>query len=72
MPDEVPLVQQLKPSTSTVASVLGGGTAATILLWAAGEYLGFSPPPEISAQIGIVISAVFGYFFSGGRSETSL
>lgn len=72
MTDEVPLVQQLKPSTSTVASALGGGALSTVLLWVLGQYFGINPPPEVSAQIGVLVSAIVGYFFSGGRSETSL
>jgi hypothetical protein len=69
MPD---IVQQLKPSTSTVAGAFGGGALSAVLLWAAGEYAHFNPPPEIASQIGVLVSAIVGYFFSGGRSETSL
>jgi hypothetical protein len=73
MPEQpVSTIQNLKPSTSTVTGVFAGGTFSAIVLWAAGEYFNFNPPPEIAAQIGILISALVGYPFSGGRSETSL
>ena len=69
---EPTMLQAAKPSTSTVAGALGGGALATILLWVAGTYFGINPPPEVSAAFGVILSAAVGYFFSGGRSETSL
>ena len=74
MADEapVPFAQQIKPSTSTVAGALGGGALATIILWALGEYANINPPPEVASAFGVILSAAVGYFFSGGRSETSL
>lgn len=63
------IVQQFKPSTSTVASTVIGGAVTTIGLWVLGEYFQVKPPPEVSGAIGVLITVVAGYLFPGGRSN---
>ena len=59
----------MRPSTSTVASVGIGVPVATILSWAVNTFAGVEVPGEVQAAFGAVVSAVIGYFFSGGKSE---
>lgn len=57
----------MKPSTSTVASVGIGVPVATIIAWIIGQF-GVEMPGEVQAAVGAVLSAVVGYFFTGGKA----
>jgi hypothetical protein len=58
----------MKPSVSTVASVGIGVPVATILSWISSAFLGVEVPGPVEAAFGVVIGAVVGYFFLGGKS----
>lgn len=57
----------MRPSTSTVASVGIGVPLATIIAWIAGLY-GIEVPGTVEAAFGVVIGALVGYFFVGGKA----
>jgi hypothetical protein len=59
----------VKPSNSTVASVGIGVPAATIISWSVHTFLGVEVPGEVQAALGAFLSAIVGYFFSGGRAD---
>lgn len=62
----------LTPSQSTIASVGIGVPLATILAWLLGTCCNIPVPGEVQAAIGAVVSAIVGYFFTGGRhADTS-
>lgn len=67
MTDE-PQKQNLMPSISTFASVGIGVPAATILSWLVSTFGHVAMPGPVEAAIGAVISALVGYFFSGGKA----
>jgi hypothetical protein len=58
----------LKPSTSTVASIGIGVPVATIISWALTEFAKIAVPGPVEAAIGVVIGAIVGYFFLGGKA----
>lgn len=58
----------MKPSRSTVASVGIGVPVATIAAWALHQFAGVIVPGAVEAALGVVIGAVAGYFFKGGRA----
>lgn len=58
----------MKPSTSTFASVGIGVPFATILAWAVNAFVGVEVPGEVQAAAGAIVSAVVGYFFTGGKA----
>jgi len=62
----------VNPSTSTVASVGIGVPVAVILSWVVSTFAGVVVPGPVEAAAGAVISAVVGYFFSGGRSDDTV
>ncbi len=67
MPDEPK--PSFRPSSSTVASVGIGIPVATVIVWLVGELAAVEVPGPVEAAIGVIISAVVGYFFSGGKHE---
>lgn len=61
-------IEQLKPSTSTVASTVGGALAI-VVLWII--EVSISPlliPAPVAAAITTLVAVGAGYVFSGGRS----
>ena len=72
MADEpVSLVQAVKPSTSTTAAA-GAGAVTALIIWAFNEFANIEMTPEAASGLTVLIGLIAGYFFSGGRSETSL
>lgn len=67
MTDEKPKAD-LRPSTSTVASLSIGVPVATIIAWVLSTFAGVEVPGPVEAAFGAVISTVVGYFFVGGRA----
>jgi hypothetical protein len=59
----------LLPSSSTVASVGVGIPVATVVAWILQQFAGVAVPGEVQAALGALISAVVGYFFTGGKHE---
>jgi hypothetical protein len=59
----------MKPSTSTVASVGIGVPVATILSWIVSTFAGVEVPGPVEAALGVVIGAIVGYFFLGGKAS---
>jgi hypothetical protein len=68
---EPTVMQNLKPSTSTVASAIGGAVAS-IAIWAVKQFGGVEIPADIAAQIAVAVTLAAGYFFSGGRSNDTV
>lgn len=58
----------MKPSGSTVASVGLGVPVAVILSWCAREFGGIEMPSEVEVAFGVIVSALIGYCFSGGKA----
>lgn len=58
----------LRPSSSTMASVGFGIPVATIVAWAFSAFGGIEMPGPVQAAFGAVVSALFGYFFIGGKA----
>jgi hypothetical protein len=59
----------MKPSPSTYASIGIGVPMATIAAWFLETCCSVAMPGEVQAAIGAVISALVGYFFTGGKDE---
>jgi hypothetical protein len=59
----------MKPSVSTVASVGIGVPIATIVSWLLTEFAKVVVPGPVEAAFGVVVGAVVGYFFLGGKAE---
>lgn len=57
----------MKPSNSTVASVGIGVPLATIISWVM-SLNGIEVPGTVEAAFGVVIGALVGYFFIGGKA----
>lgn len=70
MPDPVTF-QSLKPSTSTVASAVGG-FLASFAIWATKQFGGVDIPADLAAQLAVAVTLLAGYFFSGGRSDDTV
>lgn len=60
-------MNQLTPSQSTIASVGIGIPVATIFSWVLAQFANVPVPGEVQAAVGAVVSALIGYFFTGGR-----
>ena len=58
-----------RPSVSTVASVGLGVPVATIVSWALSEFAKISMPGPVEAAVGVIIGALIGYFFTGGKAS---
>lgn len=58
----------MKPSNSTIASVGIGVPVAVIVSWAANEFGGVEIPGTVEAAFGVIVSALAGYFFTGGKA----
>lgn len=63
--------QALKPSTSTVASAVGG-VLVNIALWVARDFAHVDVPADIAAQLAVAVTLLAGFFFSGGRSNDTV
>ena len=59
----------MNPSKSTVASVGLGVPVAVILSWCAREFGGIEMPSEVEVAFGVIVSALIGYFFTGGQQK---
>ena len=55
------------PSSSTVASVGIGIPVATVVAWFLTVCCAVPVPGEVQAAVGALVSALVGYFFTGGR-----
>lgn len=58
----------MKPSASTVASVVIGAPVATLISWLVDVVAHIAMPPHVEAALGAVISGIIGYCFLGGQS----
>lgn len=59
----------LTPSKSTIASVGIGIPVATVLAWVLQQFAAVEMPGEVQAAVGALVSALIGFFFTGGRAE---
>jgi uncharacterized membrane-anchored protein len=57
-----------RPSESTVASVGIGIPVATLAAWLLQAFASVEMPGEVQAALGALVSALIGYFFTGGRA----
>lgn len=70
---EPTVAQQLKPSTSTVASAGLGIPIGIVVVSILKRYAGLEDiSVEEATAIGAICSFLTGYFFHGGRSETTV
>lgn len=58
----------MRPSNSTYASVGIGVPVASVISWVVSLF-GVSMPGPVEASTGVIVSAVIGYFFLGGKAE---
>lgn len=59
----------MRPSVATVAAVGIGAPVAGILSWLVDVIFGLTMPDHVEASFGVVIGALVGYFFRGGKAE---
>lgn len=68
MTDETPKpTSQVKPSGSTVGSLIGGGVG-TVLIILLTQVAGLQIDAVAGASIGAACAAAVGYFMNGGRA----
>jgi hypothetical protein len=60
------------PSASTVASVGIGIPVATVAAWLLQQFAAVEMPGEVQAAVGALVSALIGYWFTGGRREDTV
>lgn len=76
MADEPSMLQSIKPSSSTMATSTIGLAAGSIAVYVINQVLvanGLADlPGEVAAAVGVLVAALVGLPFSGGRSETSV
>lgn len=58
----------MRPSNSTIASVGLGVPVATVAAWLVHQFVGVEVPGEVQAAVGAIVSALVGYFFTGGQA----
>lgn len=63
------LLGSYTPSASSVASVGIGVPVATVVAWLLQQLAAIEMPGEVQAAVGALVSAMIGYWFSGGRRE---
>jgi hypothetical protein len=64
-------VDTMKPSTSTVASAIGGAVTS-IVIWGLHQFAHVEIPGDVAAQVAVLATLSAGYFFSGGRSNDTV
>ena len=57
-----------RPSGSTFASVGIGIPVAVVMSWLVSTFGGVEVPGPVEAALGAIISALVGYFFTGGKA----
>lgn len=60
------------PSRSTVASIGIGIPVATLIAWLLSQFASVEMPGEVQAALGALVSAIIGFFFTGGKRSDTL